>query len=127
MAITPYVLYRDLDAAMKFLSDAFALRVHGEPKRGADGKANHAEMRFGHHTVMMGRPPVEFQNPKQLGHTTQCIYVTLKNVDKHFLRAREAGAVIIEDVINTEYGHRRYRAADPEGHEWAFAEQLKRD
>ena len=124
MAITPYLYYRDVDQALEFLSKAFGFKICRRPMRGKDGKIDHAAIRFGSHMVMMGRPPMKYRNPKQLGQTTQCLYVNVENVDRHFERARKTGARIVEEMENTEYGHRRYRAADPEGHEWAFAEEL---
>jgi uncharacterized glyoxalase superfamily protein PhnB len=82
-------------------------------------------MQFGNDIIMMGRPPKKYRNPKKLGQPTQSLYVNVENVDKHFERAKKAGATIIEELENTEYGHRRYRATDPEGHEWAFAQELR--
>jgi len=57
---------------------------------------------------------------------TQSLYVDVPDVDKHFARARKAGAAILEEPQNTPYGHRRYGAADPEGHQWYFAQELKK-
>lgn len=125
MAITPYLYYQDVDAAMKFLSKAFGFRKYGRPMQTPDGKTSHAAMQFGEDIVMMGRPPMKYRNPKQLQQTTQSLYVNVGNVDKHLQRAKKAGATIIEEIEDTEYGHRRYRAADPEGHEWAFAQELR--
>ena len=125
MAITAYLYYQDVDAALKFLSKAFGFQKYGAQMRGPDGKTNHAAMRFGKDMVMMGRPPAKYRNPKQLGQATQSLYVNVENVDKHLERARKAGVTILEELEDTEYGHRRYRAADPEGHEWAFAQELR--
>jgi uncharacterized glyoxalase superfamily protein PhnB len=47
-------------------------------------------------------------------------------LDAPFDRARTAGAATIKEPTDTEYGHRRYRAADPEGHEWCFAQDIRR-
>jgi len=47
-------------------------------------------------------------------------------VDKHFERARKAGAKILEEPVDTFYGHRRYGAEDPEGHQWYFAQENKK-
>jgi uncharacterized glyoxalase superfamily protein PhnB len=94
--------------------------------RGEDRKINHAAMKIGNAPVMMGRPPIGYRNPKRLGQTTQSLYVMVKRVDAHFERARKAGAAIIEEPTDTEYGHRRYRATDPEGHEWCFAQEVRR-
>jgi uncharacterized glyoxalase superfamily protein PhnB len=49
-----------------------------------------------------------------------------KGVDKTFARARKAGASVLQVPMNTEYGHRRCGVEDPEGHQWYFAEELKK-
>ena len=125
MAITPYLYYEDLGGALNFLSKAFGFRKYGAPMKGPDGKLNHAAMKLGDDVVMMGYPGPKYQNPKRLGHVTQNLYVDVADVDKHFARARKAGAVILEEPQNTFYGHRRYGAADPEGHQWYFAQEIK--
>jgi uncharacterized glyoxalase superfamily protein PhnB len=125
MAITPYLYYEDVGAALKFLSKAFGFRKFGPPAR-QGGKINHAAMKLNDDLVMMGCPPSGYRNPKRLGQATQSLYVNVKDVDKHFERAKKAGAKILEEPGNTEYGHRRYGAEDPEGHQWYFAQELRK-
>lgn len=125
MAIVPYLYYSDVDAAQKFLSKAFGFKKLGKSMRGEDGKTSHAAMKYGDGIVMMGRPGDDYLNPKRLGHTTQCLYVNVKNADDHFEHAKRSGAKIIEEPADTEYGHRRYGALDPEGHEWYFAHEIR--
>ena len=124
MAITPYLYYEDVGAALKFLAKAFGFRKFGRPMR-RGGKINHAAMKLGDDVVMMGCPPTDYRNPKRLGQATQSLYINVEDVDKHFVRARKAGATILEEPGDTEYGHRRYGAEDPEGHQWYFAAELK--
>ena len=126
MAITPYLLYEDVGGALKFLSKAFGFRRCGVKVLGPDGKINHAAMQLGSALVMMGCPGGNYRNPKRLGHVTQNIYVNVDNVDEHFVRAKKAGASILEKPTDTEYGHRRYGVADPEGHVWYFAHEIRR-
>lgn len=126
MSIIPYLYYEDLEAALKFLSKAFGLRKVGKAMSGPDGRLSHAAMRFGDDMVMMGCPGPQYRNPKKLGETTQCLYISVASADKHFARARKAGAKILEEPKDTEYGHRRYGAEDPEGHQWYFAHELKK-
>ncbi len=126
MAITPYLLYEDVDAALKFLARAFGFRKYGAQMRDADKKTSHAAMRLGDDFIMMGRPPHSYRNPKRLGQATQSLYINVENVDQHFERARKAGATIIEEPKDTEYGHRRYGAEDPEGHQWYFAQETQK-
>src|SRR5713101_1758462 len=89
-----------------------------------EGKINHAAMKFGDDLIMMGYPGPKYKNPKRLGQATQSLYINVDNVDEHFERARKAGATILEEPKDTFYGHRRYGAEDPEGHEWYFAQEI---
>jgi uncharacterized glyoxalase superfamily protein PhnB len=124
--VTPYLYYEDVDRALAFLARAFGFRKHGAPVRGQGGKAYHAAMKLGDAQVMMGRPAGGYRNPKRLGQTTQSLYIDVTDVDKHCQRARKAGAGIIEEPTDTDYGHRRYGATDPEGHVWYFARDMSR-
>ena len=126
MAITPYLLYENVDEALKFLTKAFGFRKYSRPMLADDGKVNHAAMQLGDDLIMMGRPPSGYRNPKHLGGATQYLYVNVEKVDQHYQRAKNAGATVLEAPEDTEYGHRRYSVADPEGHQWSFAEDIKR-
>jgi uncharacterized glyoxalase superfamily protein PhnB len=124
VAITPYLYYQDAGAALKWLARAFGFKRYGRRMMGADGRINHAAMQFGDATFMMGCPGPKYRNPKRLGQATQSLYVNVADVDTHFARAQRAGARILEEPADTEYGHRRYGAEDPEGHQWYFAQEL---
>jgi len=124
MSITPYLLYKDIAGALKFLARAFGFRKYGTQMLGPDGKINHAAMQLGDDLIMMGYPGPKYKNPKQLGQATQSLYVNVDDVDEHFERARKAGATILEEPKDTFYGHRRYGAEDPEGHQWYFAQEI---
>jgi len=125
MAITPYLYYRDVDAALRFLSKSFGFRRCGVSLRDKQGRTTHAAMQLGRDLIMMGNPGPRYRNPKRLGQVTQSLYVIINGVDKHCKRARRVGAAIIEEPVDTEYGHRRYTAKDAEGHEWCFAEAIR--
>jgi len=118
--ITPYLLYRDVAKSLKFLTKAFGFKTL-ETMKDDDGVIQHAAMHFGDGLVMMGYPGRKYKNPKKLGHVTQSLYVMVDDVDTHFKNAKKAGAKILEKPSDMFYGHRRYGAADPEGHEWYFA------
>lgn len=126
MSITPYLYYEDVAGALKFLAKAFGFRKYGTPMSGPDGKLNHAAMKFGDDVIMMGYPGSKFRSPKRLQQATQCLYVNVDNVDRHFERARKAGATILEEPKDTLYGHRRCGVEDPEGHQWYFAQEIKK-
>jgi PhnB protein len=126
MPITPYLLYEDVAGALRFLAKAFGFRRYGVQTRGRDGKINHAAMRLNKDLIMMGYPGPKYKNPKRLGEATQSLYINIGDVDEHFARARKAGATILEEPKDTFYGHRRYGAEDPEGHQWYFAQNIKK-
>ena len=128
MSITPYLYYEDLAAALPWLAKAFGFRRLGCVMKGPDGKPSHAAMKCGDGLIMAGRPDpsLRYRNPKRVGHTTQSLVIDVDDVENHFARAKRAGAAILEPPNDTEYGHRRYRATDPEGHEWCFTQELTR-
>ena len=47
-------------------------------------------------------------------------YVVTDNVDAVYQRARAAGAEIITEPHDTDYGSHDFAAADPEGNRWSF-------
>jgi uncharacterized glyoxalase superfamily protein PhnB len=122
--ITPYLLYEDVPAALDWLSKAFGFR---ETLRFADdnGTVTHAEMEYQGEPIFMGHPGLEYRSPKRLGQGTQQVHVYVDDVDEHFERAREAGAVIVAEPKDQVYGDRRYDVQDLEGHLWSFAQLLR--
>jgi uncharacterized glyoxalase superfamily protein PhnB len=121
--ITPYLLYEDAAGALEFLSRAFGFE---ELRRmtGAGGGVSHAEMRIGDGEVHLGQPG-EPTSPNRFGGTAVQLYVYVADVDAHFARARAAGATIVDEPEDQEYGDRRYHALDPERHAWYFAQRLE--
>ncbi len=117
MSITPYLYYEDLESALRFLSKAFGFRRCGRAMLGPDGKLNHAAMKLGGDLVMMGHPGSKYRSPRRLKQATQSLYINTDNVDERFERARKAGAKILEEPVETFYGHRRFGVEDPEGHQ----------
>ena len=122
--ITPYVLYEDVAAALEWLDKAFGFH---ETRRFEDenGIVTHAEMEFQREPIFMGYPGPEFKSPRRLGQGTQQVHVYVDDVDEHFERAREAGAVIVAEPKDQAYGDRRYDVQDLEGHLWSFAQPLR--
>jgi uncharacterized glyoxalase superfamily protein PhnB len=51
---------------------------------------------------------------------TQSAYVIVENADVHYARAKAAGAEIVMEVEDQDYGGRLYACRDPEGHLWSF-------
>ena len=122
--ITPYLLYKDVAAALEFLAAAFGFR---EVLRytGEEGYVNHAEMQVGDGKIYLGDPGEQYRSPADLGQETVGIYVLVDDVDAHFAAARAAGAEILAEPTDQEYGERRYTARDLEGQHWFFAQPTR--
>lgn len=120
--IVPGLRYHDATAALKWLAAAFGFQerfVVPNP----DGAIAHAEMRFGDGYIMLGSArddDLNMKPPGDLGTVTQSIYVILQDTDAHYARAKAAGAEIVRELHDTDYGSREYIARDPEGHLWCF-------
>jgi PhnB protein len=125
-SITPYLLYEDCAAALDFLSRAFGFEERLRSIAPDGETVWHAETALGDAHVYMGDPGDEYRNPARLGEVTVSLYVYIDgDVDEHFERAKSAGAKILGEPENQEYGDRRYSAKDPEGHQWFFAQKIK--
>ena len=123
--VTPYLLYEDVAGAMEWLGRAFGFRETLRFTSDA-GYVNHAEMDVGSGAaIYLGDPGDHYRNPKNLGASTCSMYVYVEDVDTHHARAAEAGATIIDELHDEEYGDRRYGAEDPEGHQWFFATPIR--
>ncbi|WP_165964584.1 VOC family protein [Actinomadura sp. KC216] len=118
--VTPMLYYADVRSL------DWLVRVFGLTERmryvAPDGRIEHAELCLGEGVVMAIGPSEAGASttPAALGGaSTQGLYVMVDDVDKHYEHAREHGAEIITGPENA-HGHRRYLAADPEGHHWQF-------
>jgi PhnB protein len=117
--IAPYLLYEDGAAAIDFLTKAFGFEEVMRMDEG--GVINHAELRLGEDSIMLGDPGEDYQSPARADHRTSLVHVYVDDVDAHFERAKAAGAEIVMEPTDQEYGDRRYDAKDPEGQLWSFA------
>ena len=122
--ITPYLLYEDGAAAMDFIRDAFGFEEVLR-SQSPEGRVWHGELRLGDGSVFLGEPGGGYRSPKRLGTTTVGVHVYVDDVDAHHERARAAGAEIVEEPADQEYGDRRYTARDLEGHQWFFAQRVR--
>ena len=108
--ISPIVPYRDLRAAIDFLCDAFGFERHGVHEDG-EGNLVHVELRLGD----------DFScPPSRAGGGPAQLYVVVDDADAHHDRAKAAGAEIVTELRDTDYGSRDYAAKDPDGNTWYF-------
>lgn len=121
--VIPTLRYRDAAAAIDWLCRAFGFqRLLVVP--GDDGTIVHAQLGFGNGMVMLGTARDDafgrLQQPPRDEVVTQSAYVIVEDADAHYEQARTAGAEILIEIQDEDYGGRGYTCRDPEGHVWNF-------
>ncbi len=128
-AIIPCLRYRNAPAAIDFICKAFGFERHAVHADAADASIiHHAQLVRAGQMIMLGslKGDAEFQrkgrmlHPDAAGGNTQSVYVVLDDVDGHAARARAAGAEIVMEPADQDYGGRNYSALDCEGYVWSF-------
>jgi RNA polymerase sigma-70 factor (ECF subfamily) len=123
----PRLAYRDVSAALEFLTRAFGFTERREARIEEDGRPSLVWLEFGAGLVMLSTPNADVHqiaSPHDVGGTTTMINVEVDDVDAHHARAVAEGAVITTGPDDMYYGARRYEATDLEGHRWHFESPL---
>jgi len=111
--VIPYIFYRDVPAALDWLTRAFGFAETMRTTTPNGG--THGEMTLDGQRIMMGQGSTEWR----MVSATQGIFIYLADVDAHYERAQAAGAEIVKPPEDLPYG-RSYTARDPDGHPWFF-------
>jgi uncharacterized glyoxalase superfamily protein PhnB len=123
--VIPTLRYRDAARAIEWLCDAFGFERHLVVP-GENGGIAHAQLAFGNGMIMLGSGgdghfDAYQKTPAEVGGVgTQSAYVVVEDCDAHYARAVAAGAEILLDIVDQDYGGRGYSCRDPEGHVWSF-------
>jgi uncharacterized glyoxalase superfamily protein PhnB len=123
--IVPCLVYRDAPAAIEWLRQAFGFQQHLVVP-GENGVIHHAELTLGTAMIMIGSAndgPYGrlIKQPEEIGGCeTQSPYVIVEDADAIYASAKAAGAQIILDIKDEDYGGRGFSCRDLEGHIWNF-------
>ncbi len=121
-SIFPALRYRDANAAIEWLGAAFGVEP-AEVHRGDDGSVQHAELRLGTNLVMLGEARDDAwmggRAPDPLASTIS-LYVVVADPDALHRRAVAAGAKVVRELEDMDYGSREFSARDLEGNLWSF-------
>jgi uncharacterized glyoxalase superfamily protein PhnB len=118
--IWPTLRAKDALGLIRFLVDAFGLQ---EAEVVADGDVvAHAELRWplGGGGIMLGSERTDPGDPWALSPGTAGIYVVTDGPDALFARTVAAGAIVVTEPHDTDYGSREFAVRDPEGNRWSF-------
>lgn len=119
--ILPHLTYRDVAAAIDWLTRVFGFTEHYRYGDGPQG----AQMRLGDAWIMVNLARPGRSSPAEIGAGTQSLTVFVENVEEHFERAKAAGARIVEDLHETVYGELQYGVEDLDGHHWLFSRHAR--
>ena len=119
--IYPSLSYDDAASMIDWLCGAF-----GFTKRlvvpGPDGTIAHSELSLGPGVIMVSSAKLDAGrvSPRSLPAVNQAVCIRIDDPDAHFVQAKAAGAAVLQELKDEEYGSRGYMAKDPEGHIWYF-------
>ena len=120
--VVPSLAYEDVPRAIEWLSGAFGFRERADARLTGHGFVR-AWMEVGDGLITLTTSGGHgVQSPKGAGQTTQSVKVYVDGIDRHFERAKAAGATIISELEDGFWGGRIYRARDHEGHQWEFSQ-----
>jgi uncharacterized glyoxalase superfamily protein PhnB len=123
--VIPGLRYRDAAAAIDWLCRAFGFERHLVVP-GENGGIAHAQLTMGNGMIMLGSGHDNdydklLVRPEDIGRrVTQSSYVVVADPDAHYRTAKAAGAEIVMDIVDQDYGGRGYTCRDLEGHVWSF-------
>ena len=117
----PTFRYRDAAAMIDWLERAFGFVT--DARYESDGVVQHAQMSFGSSMIMLGSVRDDEYGamvgvPDHGG--GKSTYVAVDDADALHARAKAAGAKILQELVDRDYGSREFICADPEGNVWSF-------
>ena len=118
--IHPVLRYEDAPRAIDWLCEAFGFERH-EVHTDEDGRVVHAELLFGDDVVGLSSEDVTSAFGPHAGQGW--VYVAVEDADAAdaaYERAKGAGADVLMEIADQEYGSRDFSVRDPEGNIWSF-------
>jgi uncharacterized glyoxalase superfamily protein PhnB len=118
--IFPTLRYANAAAMIDWLATAFGFLVHAKYMDGAD--VGHAELALGSSMIMIGSSRADAFGAivGEPGHNGgKAIYLAVEDVDVVHARAKAAGADIVQQLTDRDYGSREFICRDPEGNVWS--------
>jgi uncharacterized glyoxalase superfamily protein PhnB len=119
--LLPHLCYKDVATAIDWLRSAFGFVEEyrfGDP---TDGALVH----LGEAWILLQSEYQHRKSPATLGAVTASLSVFVEDVEGHCARAQAAGATILNEPRETEFGEFEYRAVDHEGHLWTFSRHAR--
>jgi uncharacterized glyoxalase superfamily protein PhnB len=128
--VIPGLRYRDCPAAIDWLCRAFGFEQKAVYSN-SDGSIAHAELSFGNGMIMLGsvKPQtagaeaLPIAQPDEIGlRETQTPYLVVSDCVAIYQTAKDAGAVMVRELVEMDYGGKAFSCRDLEGHLWNLGE-----
>lgn len=124
-SITPSLIVKDADAAIAFYKKAFGAE-EVMCLRSPSGGVMHAEMRIGDSIFMLGGEwPDHGMKAPQPNHVSGGLHIYVKEADKAFKQAVDAGCQVVMPPGDMFWGDRYGKVLDPFGHQWGIATHVE--
>jgi len=137
--ISSCLSYKNAGEMIDWLCNAYGFEIRLKVE-GDAGRVEHSELTYGTDGLIMvgsekegygGTTSAPLRSPANVnGANTQSLMVYVDDVDAHCAHARAAGAKIVNELADHDYGEeywtdRSYGALDPEGHVWWFSQRTR--
>ncbi|MES1181893.1 MAG: VOC family protein, partial [Flavobacterium sp.] len=121
-SLSAYITLKDCKRAIEFYKKAFDAKEKGILLM-PDGKVAHAELEIEGSLLMMADENLEWGNkcPETIGGNPMSFGLYVKDVDKAFQKAIDAGAKSVMPVEDMFYGDRTGQVLDPFGYKWMLS------
>jgi len=122
-SITPVLVVKGAEQAIEFYKKAFGAKELNRAYMPGGNVILHAEVQIGDSRIMLNDefPEMDCKSPQSVGGASTALYVYVKDVDKIFTQATDAGARVTMPLMNAFWGDRTGQLVDPYGHVWSFA------
>jgi uncharacterized glyoxalase superfamily protein PhnB len=126
--VIPAMRYRDALKMIDWLERAFGFQKNAV-YMGDGNTVAHAQMTFGNGMIMLGsvdngsKSAINMAQPDEIGNReTQSAYLVVSDCESIYATAKAAGAEMIFDLTEMDYGGKSFTCRDPEGHIWSIGE-----
>jgi uncharacterized glyoxalase superfamily protein PhnB len=128
-SVIPAMRYRNCLAAIEWLCTALGFEKNAVYMGEGDTVA-HAQLTFGNGMIMLGSVPKPgdetvhgkmMTQPDEIGlRETQSACLIVSDADAIYASAKAAGAEMLMDLKEMDYGGKAFTCRDPEGHVWSI-------
>jgi uncharacterized glyoxalase superfamily protein PhnB len=126
--VIPALRYRDAHAAIAWLVRVFGFKAEAVFD-GPDNTVAHAQLVLGNGMIMLGSASNQGEmakiavQPDEIGmRSTASIYLVVEDAAGLYANAKAAGAEIVGELREMDYGGKAFGCLDLEGHYWSIGE-----